>query len=135
MNEGSSRSHLITTLTVVDINKSKDKSKVFKGAKLNLVDLAGSERVKDSGVTGEALKEAAQINLSLNALSAVVNALTSKQEKGAIIPYNSSNLTRLLADSLGGNCMTTLLACVSPSQNFCRESNQTLKFAHSCKKI
>lgn len=77
MNEGSSRSHLITTFTIVDINKQKGKEKIFRGAKLNLVDLAGSERVKDSGVTGEALKEAAKINLSLNALSAVVNALTS----------------------------------------------------------
>ena len=35
---------------------------------LNLVDLAGSERVKDSGVVGDALKEAQAINKSLSAL-------------------------------------------------------------------
>lgn len=120
------------TLTTVEVGK-KGKVKELKGAKLNLVDLAGSERVKDSGVTGQALKEAAQINLSLNALAAVVNALSSG--KSTNIPYNDSSLTRLLADSLGGNCQTTLLAMLSPSQTFCRESNSTLKFAYNCKKI
>ena len=51
MNDESSRSHLIMTLTLVEVNKKKE----FVGAKLNLVDLAGSERVKDSNVTGQNL--------------------------------------------------------------------------------
>ena len=80
---------------------------------MNLVDLAGSEKVKDSMVVGDALKEAASINLSLTTLSRVVSALSSGSK--AIIPYNESNLTKLLADSLGGNCQTTLLAMLSPS--------------------
>lgn len=48
LNEFSSRSHLILTLTLVEVDKNED----FVGAKLNLVDLAGSERVKDSMATG-----------------------------------------------------------------------------------
>ena len=128
MNDESSRSHLIMTLTLVDV----DKKKVVTGAKLNLVDLAGSERVKDSGVSGQALQEAGYINKSLYTLAGVVDGLC----KGAkIIPYRDSKLTSLLADSLGGNCKTTLLGCLSPAQDYCRESNNTLKFAHSCKKI
>ena len=51
MNDESSRSHLILTLTLVEVNKKKE----FTGAKLNLVDLAGSERVKDSNVQGQNL--------------------------------------------------------------------------------
>lgn len=35
---------------------------------LNLIDLAGSERVKQSGATGQQLKEAQNINKSLSAL-------------------------------------------------------------------
>jgi kinesin family protein 3/17 len=64
----------------------------------------------------------------------VVDALLTGK-KGAIIPYRESMLTSLLADSLGGNCKTTLLAMVSPSQEFCKESNNTLSFAMSCKSI
>ena len=71
MNDESSRSHLIMTLTLVEV----DKKKVVTGAKLNLVDLAGSERVKDSAVSGQALKEACYINKSLYTLAGVVDGL------------------------------------------------------------
>ena len=116
------------TLTITHINKKGN----FIGAKLNMVDLAGSERVKDSNVEGEALKEAAAINQSLYALAGVVDALSQSKK---VIPYRNSKLTQLLSDSLGGNCQTTLLAMLSPSQIFCKESVNTLKFAHGCKKI
>ena len=43
--------------------------------KLNLVDLAGSERQSKTGATGERLKEATKINLSLSALGNVISAL------------------------------------------------------------
>jgi hypothetical protein len=45
MNEGSSRSHLIVSLTTVQVD-GVGRKKTLKSAKLNLVDLAGSERVK-----------------------------------------------------------------------------------------
>ncbi len=41
----------------------------------------------------------------------------------------------LLKDSIGGNCKTTLIGCVSPSYRFCRETNYTLDFAKNFKKI
>ena len=130
MNDESSRSHLIMTLTVVEVTKKRE----FIGAKLNMVDLAGSERAKDANTSGESLKEAAFINKSLFCLAGVVDALCKGKAKN-LIPYRDSKLTSILQDSLGGNCKTTMLACLSPSQDFCRESNNTMKFAHSCKKI
>ena len=52
------------------------------------------------------------INQSLSALGSVMKSLT---EGSPFIPYRDSVLTRLLADSLGGNCKTTLLVCASAS--------------------
>lgn len=40
----------------------------IRAGKLNLVDLAGSERQAKTGATGDRLKEATKINLSLSAL-------------------------------------------------------------------
>ena len=45
--------------------------------KLNLVDLAGCERVKKSRATGDRLREASRINLSLSALGNVIDALAA----------------------------------------------------------
>ena len=110
MNDESSRSHLVMTLTVVDVSGSKE----VIGAKLNLVDLAGSERVKDSNVSGASLQEACHINSSLYNLAGVVDALCKNKPRN-LIPYRNSKLTAILQDSLGGNCKTTMLACLSPS--------------------
>uniref|UniRef100_A0A0G4H586 Kinesin motor domain-containing protein n=1 Tax=Chromera velia CCMP2878 TaxID=1169474 RepID=A0A0G4H586_9ALVE len=101
--------------------------------KLNLVDLAGSERVRVTGATGQRLAESKKINQSLSALGNVISALT---ERGAVrqhIPYRDSKLTRLLEDSLGGNCLTTLMAMIGPAASGFHESLSTLKFATRAK--
>ena len=44
-------------------------------------------------------------------------------------------MTRLLEDSLGGNCKTTMMAMISPAFDSFSESLSTLKFATRAKKI
>jgi hypothetical protein len=46
--------------------------------KLNMVDLAGSEKQKKTGATGQRLKEATKINLSLSALMNLITCLVEK---------------------------------------------------------
>lgn len=109
--------------------------------KLNLVDLAGSERVHLTGAKGKRLEESKKINQSLSALGNVIAALTDPKGKGqnsggrTHIPYRDSKLTRILEDSLGGNCKTTFMAMISPAVEAFSESLSTLKFAHRAKCI
>jgi len=104
----------------------------FRVAKLNLVDLAGSERVRVSGASGTRLQESMKINKSLSALGNVIAALADGRQH---VPYRDSKLTRILEDSLGGNCRTTMIAMVSPAMDSAAETLSTLKFANRAKNI
>ncbi|PSC74516.1 Kinesin-II 95 kDa subunit [Micractinium conductrix] len=106
-----------------------------KVGKLNLVDLAGSERVHVTGATGKRLEESKKINQSLSALGNVIAALTDPKGRDGRphVPYRDSKLTRILEDSLGGNCKTTFMAMVSPAVEAFAESLSTLKFANRAK--
>jgi hypothetical protein len=106
----------------------------FKVGKLNLVDLAGSERVQRSGATGVRLEESKQINKSLSMLGYVISALTEAKDRQHV-PYRNSKLTRMLEDSLGGNCKTTMMAMISPAFEAMLETISTLKFANRAKNI
>ncbi|CAB1324985.1 unnamed protein product [Coregonus sp. 'balchen'] len=75
MNEHSSRSHAIFTITIECSEKGMDGDQHVRMGKLHLVDLAGSERQGKTGATGQRLKEATKINLSLSTLGNVISAL------------------------------------------------------------
>ncbi|XP_030319631.1 kinesin-like protein KIF17 [Calypte anna] len=133
MNKDSSRSHSIFTVNVEICTVDQQGQDHLRAAKLNLVDLAGSERQSKTGATGERLKEATKINLSLSALGNVISALVDGRCKH--IPYRDSKLTRLLQDSLGGNTKTLMVACLSPADNNYEESLSTLRYANRAKNI
>ena len=107
MNDQSSRSHSLFTVYL----EIEENGKIRSG-KLNLVDLAGSERVGKTNATGQTFDEGKKINLSLTALGSVIDALSFNRKH---IPYKDSKLTRLLADSLGGNTKTVMFANISPA--------------------
>ena len=64
----------------------------------------------------------------------VIAALTDRKGRQHI-PYRDSKPTRILEDSLGGNCKTTMMAMVSPAMEAMSESISTLKFANRAKNI
>jgi len=152
INELSSRSHAIFIITTESCELSQEpvspakaspmggrgyaaKPKKVQVGKLNLVDLAGSERVNVTGAAGKRLEECKMINQSLSALGKVISCLTGPSGPQKHIPYRDSKLTRILQDSLGGNCKTTMIATVSPLPSSYAESLSTLKFAHRAKYI
>jgi len=98
-----------------------------------MVDLAGSERIAKTGATGDRLKEATKINLSLSTLCHVISALTDS--KASYVPYRDSKLTRLLQDSLGGNTKTLMISNVGPAEYNYDETMNTLRYASRAKNI
>ncbi|XP_038603084.1 kinesin-like protein KIF17 isoform X3 [Tachyglossus aculeatus] len=133
MNKDSSRSHSIFTISIEICSVDERGKDHLRAGKLNLVDLAGSERQSKTGATGERLKEATKINLSLSALGNVISALVDGRCRH--IPYRDSKLTRLLQDSLGGNTRTLMVACLSPADNNYDETLSTLRYANRAKNI
>jgi hypothetical protein len=51
------------------------------------------------------------------------------------IPYRDSKLTRMLQDSIGGNALTTMIACVSPIEYNISETLNTMKYASRARNI
>ena len=133
MNVDSSRSHCIFTIDIEMFSVDEDGEEKLRAGKMNLVDLAGSERQSKTGATGDRLKEATKINLSLSALGNVISALVDGKAKH--IPYRDSKLTRLLQSSLGGNTKTLMVACISPADNNYDETLSTLRYANRAKNI
>ncbi|EAT37448.1 AAEL010568-PA [Aedes aegypti] len=133
MNAVSSRSHAIFTLNLT--NRIKGDKPTVTTSKFHLVDLAGSERPKKTQATGERFKEGVKINQGLLVLGNVISALGSSGGPLGHVPYRESKLTRLLQDSLGGNSLTLMVACVSPADYNCEETINTLRYANRAKNI
>lgn len=148
INAKSSRSHAVFSLNLIQ-QKSKapqpkfGKEKRFSmplesmgsggeegfitvDSKLHFVDLAGSERLKNTGAQGERAKEGISINAGLASLGKVIAQLSSRQA-GAHVSYRDSRLTRLLQDSLGGNAITYMIACVTPAEFHLSETLNTVQ--------
>ena len=129
MNVTSSRSHAVLQVRVE--RRGNPSSGTLIG-KLSMIDLAGSERASQTNNSGVRLLEGANINRSLLALGNCINALASGSQ---FVPYRDSKLTRLLKDSLGGNCRTVMIANISPSHLSYEDTLNTLKYANRAKNI
>lgn len=146
MNDVSSRSHAIFTITFVQASYLRHNNMPSETvSKVHLVDLAGSERADATGATGQRLVEGAHINKSLVTLGSVISALAEssqpiearvqKGQKKVFIPYRDSVLTWLLKDSLGGNSKTIMIAAISPADCNYGETLSTLRYANRAKNI
>ncbi|KAK2905510.1 hypothetical protein Q8A67_007309 [Cirrhinus molitorella] len=130
MNEHSSRSH---SIFLINIKQEHVETEQKLCGKLYLVDLAGSEKVSKTGAAGAVLDEAKNINKSLSSLGNVISALAEGTKTH--VPYRDSKMTRILQDSLGGNCRTTMFICCSPSSFNDAETKSTLMFGQRAKTI
>ncbi|KAK5107879.1 hypothetical protein LTR62_000589 [Meristemomyces frigidus] len=154
INARSSRSHAVFSLNLVQrkytdsngvqtakqekrfsvpVDNMAEENVVTIDSKLHFVDLAGSERLKNTGATGDRAKEGININQGLASLGKVISQL-SKQGHSHI-SYRDSRLTRLLQDSLGGNAITFMVACVTPAVFHLSETLNTVTYAQRARAI
>lgn len=133
-NATSSRSHAVLQINVSQKDRNADINEPHTMATLSIIDLAGSERASATLNRGERLLEGANINKSLLALGGCINALCDPRKRNHV-PYRNSKLTRLLKFSLGGNCKTVMIVCVSPSSAHFDETQNTLRYANRAKNI
>ncbi|KAF2263070.1 kinesin family protein-like protein [Lojkania enalia] len=133
-NATSSRSHAVLQINVSSKDRNASVNEPHTMATLSIIDLAGSERASATKNRGERLIEGANINKSLLALGSCINALCDPRKRNHI-PYRNSKLTRLLKFSLGGNCRTVMIVCVSPSSAHFDETQNTLRYANRAKNI
>ncbi|KAH8887143.1 kinesin [Thozetella sp. PMI_491] len=133
-NAVSSRSHAVLQINVAQKDRNADVNEPHTMATLSIIDLAGSERASATQNRGERLIEGANINKSLLALGSCINALCDPRKRNHV-PYRNSKLTRLLKFSLGGNCKTVMIVCVSPSSAHFDETQNTLRYANRAKNI
>lgn len=134
-NQTSSRSHAVFQIGVSSKDKTKATNMEMLCGKLSLIDLAGSERGSVTENRGIRLMEGAKINRSLLSLANCINALGDKSKKGFFVPYRDSKLTRMLKDSLGGNCKTVMITTISPANSQYEETVNSLKYASRAKVV
>jgi len=118
-------SSMVTMLTVRSANTETGESSV---GKLTIVDLAAAQL---SVKKGEELP--AGHNTSLAALTSVIDSLAASKKKQ--IDFESSKLTELLQDSLGGNSKSMMLVCVDADPAGVALSGQCLGFAEKAKGV
>jgi kinesin family member 18/19 len=133
-NATSSRSHAVLQINVAQKDRNASVDEPHTMATLSIIDLAGSERASATKNRGARLLEGANINKSLLALGGCINALCDPRKQNHV-PYRNSKLTRLLKFSLGGNCKTVMIVCVSPSSQHFDETQNTLRYANRAKNI
>ncbi|CAF1236005.1 unnamed protein product [Adineta steineri] len=126
LNKQSSRSHCLFTI-VIERRSLVSSSEKYTMSKLNLVDLAGSERLAKTNSEGITKREATFINKSLSFLEQVVINLSDKKSNSH--NCRSSKLTHALKDSIGGRCMTVMIANIWPELQQLEETISTLRFA------
>ena len=152
INAKSSRSHAVFSINLVQRrNRAAPSSRekrfsvpleamsgaedwVTVDSKMHFVDLAGSERLKNTGASGERAKEGISINAGLASLGKVISQLSTRHS-GTHISYRDSKLTRLLQDSLGGNAVTYMIACVTPAEFHLSETLNTVQYAQRARAI
>ncbi|XP_071521390.1 kinesin-like protein kif7 [Panulirus ornatus] len=124
-----SSSHAIFSLILEHQWSDPDGRLKYLYSRMNFVDLGGSERLMQFGYGGFGLpsEDSFFLNSDLKALGNVIHCLADKSYLGPI-PYKESRLTHILKDAFGGNSLSLMVCCLSPSPEDFDATFNTLKY-------
>ncbi|MPC21906.1 Kinesin-like protein kif7 [Portunus trituberculatus] len=128
-NNDPSTSHAIFSLILEHQWTDADGKMKYLYSRMNFVDLGGSERLMQFGYSDFGLpsEDSFFLNTDLKALSNVIHCLADQSYSGPI-PYKESRLTHILKDAFGGNSLSLMVCCLSPSAEDFDATFNTLKY-------
>ncbi|GFY42958.1 chromosome-associated kinesin KIF4 [Trichonephila inaurata madagascariensis] len=123
----SPRAHLLYTLTI----EAREKNVPVRVSKLHFVEIGTAERVS----APEAHRQKRAGEKPLQGLLTFNKIITNLSLKKKILPYRESKLTSILKETLGGNCITVLIACVSNVYGKTEGSIEPIRISSTARKI
>lgn len=137
MNKESSRSHAIFNVRLVQAVRDSgleilpDENNPPIISLLSLVDLAGSENAKKTDAGKKTLKEAGNINNSLDALKRLIKTLRDNQRNGKSVKfdYRTEKLTHLFRTNFEGDGKIRIIICINPAREYYSDTERVLAFA------
>ncbi|XP_064110002.1 uncharacterized protein LOC135217895 [Macrobrachium nipponense] len=121
INETSSRSHFVFTLTLKGLDESR---RPFEAA-LSFADLAGTEDQNQAKATGKARQEAICINVELFGLRSLLKDVAAGNKVGRY----KGQLPKLFHQLLEKSCIAFMVVNVSPCNGHINSSFHSLSFA------
>eukprot|EP01006_Ploeotia_vitrea_P048294 TRINITY_DN67213_c9_g4_i1.p1 TRINITY_DN67213_c9_g4~~TRINITY_DN67213_c9_g4_i1.p1 ORF type:complete len:836 (+),score=137.53 TRINITY_DN67213_c9_g4_i1:35-2542(+) len=110
------RSHCVVTIRTSTLNLTTGATVV---GKINLIDLAGSEKFDGPKA------DFSSVTTSLGSLQKLLAKIQAKEK---VLDFNACTLTRLLQDSLGGNCKCMVFTTIDPTTAHQAETRSTMQF-------
>lgn len=127
-----------SVIVIIHVKQKNEEEGILKESSLHLIDLAGSDKLDKSSKSSYSSEVIRKINLSMYSLDNVARSLaavrrTTKSSGLALqtlknVPYQDSQLTRLLRETMGGNSKTTVVLTCSAAEKDREESLSTLDF-------
>lgn len=140
VNRASSRSHCVFTIKVIRELEKDGSERSYFISRLSIVDLAGSERIANTGLAGERLKEAGNINKSLMCLGQCLETMRKNQQRHgqrrpSIVPFRHSKLTELFQSYFQGDGRVVMVVNVDPYGTGYEENVGVMRFSAVAKSV
>ncbi|GFQ82841.1 chromosome-associated kinesin KIF4B [Trichonephila clavata] len=123
----SPRAHLLYTLTL----EVRQNNLPVRVSKMHFVEIGTAERVSSPEPRRQKKPRGRPLQ-GLVTFNKIINNLTMDKK---ILPYRESKLTSILKETLGGNCITVLIVCVSNVYGKTESSVEPIRISSTARRV